>query len=222
VDPQERYEQVDDHLEGLFGPPDDVLVASGERATEAGMPAIAVSPAIGRFLHVTALACRARRILEIGTLAGYSTIWLARALPEDGHLVTIEFAPLHADVARANLDAAGVGDRVEVRVGRGVDLLAALADEAVEPFDLVFVDADKAPYAEYLEGALQLSHPGTVIVADNVVREGAVAFGPSDDEAVTGVQRFAERVAQDPRVVASFVQTVGAKGHDGMCVAVVR
>jgi predicted O-methyltransferase YrrM len=221
VDDQDRYEQVDAHLEGLFGPPDPDLAAIQDRADEAGLPAIAVSPATGRLLHVLARAAGARRVLEVGTLAGYSTTWLARAIPDDGHLVTLEFDPHHAEVARRNLDAAGVGERVEIRVGRAVDRMAALAEEQIEPFDLVFIDADKAPYAEYLEWALRLSRPGTVIVADNVVRAGAVAFGPSDDEAVTGVQRFAERVAQDPRVAASFVQTVGAKGHDGLCIAVV-
>jgi caffeoyl-CoA O-methyltransferase len=222
VDPNELYAQVDAHLEGLFGPPDPDLLAAEARADAAGLPSIAVSPAIGRFLHVLALACGATRALEIGTLAGFSTIWLARALPDDGHLVTLELDPTHAEVARRNLADAGVGDRVEVRVGRGLDLLAELAREGVDPFDLVFIDADKAPYADYLEGALQLARPGTVIVADNVVRRGAVALGPSDDASVTGVQRFAEKVATDPRVTASFVQTVGAKGHDGTCIAVVR
>jgi caffeoyl-CoA O-methyltransferase len=222
VEPQELYAEVDAHLEGLFGPPDPVLEAATRRTEDAGIPSISVSPAIGRLLQVLARSCRARRILEVGTLAGYSTIWLARALPDDGRLVTLELDPRHAEVARQNLADAGVADRVEVRVGPAIETLGALADEGSEPFDLVFIDADKAPYADYVEASLRLSHPGTVIVADNVVRRGAVALGPSDDPSVAGVQRFAEMVATDPRVTASFVQQVGAKGHDGMCIAVVR
>jgi predicted O-methyltransferase YrrM len=222
VEPQELYTEVDAHLEGLFGPPDPDLEAAQRRAAEAGLPAISVSPAIGRFLHVLALTRGARRILEVGTLAGYSTIWLARALPADGDLVTLEYDPTHAEVARRNVDAAGVGDRVEVRVGRAVDTLAELVAAGGEPFDLVFIDADKAPYTEYLEAALQLSKPGTVIVADNVVRGGAVAQGPSDNPAVTGVQRFTGHAATHPRLTSAFLQLVGAKGHDGLAVSVVR
>ncbi|WP_052667362.1 O-methyltransferase [Nitriliruptor alkaliphilus] len=222
MEAQELYAQVDEHLEGLFGPPDADLEAASRRAVDAGLPSISVSPAIGRFLQVVALSCGARRILEVGTLAGYSTIWLARALPADGELVTLEYDPTHAEVARQNLAAAGLAEQVEVRVGAAIDTLRELTEEGGEPFDLVFIDADKAPYAEYLEASLQLAHPGTVIVADNVVRQGAVALGSSDDPSVTGVQRFAELAASDPRVTASFVQTVGAKGHDGLAVLVVR
>lgn len=219
---QELYTQVDEHLEGLFGPPDADLEAASQRAAEAGLPSISVSAALGRFLHVLALSCGARRILEVGTLAGYSTIWLARALPADGHLVTLEYDPTHAEVARQNLAAAGLAGQVEVRVGAATDTLRQLTEGGAEPFDLVFLDADKAPYAEYLEASLQLARPGTVIVADNVVRQGGVAMGPTDDPSVTGVQRFTQMAATDPRVTASFVQTVGAKGHDGLAVLVVR
>lgn len=222
MDGQELYARVDEHLEGLFGPPDTDLETASRRAAEAGLPSISVSPATGRFLQVLALSCGARRILEVGTLAGYSTIWLARALPVDGDLVTLEHDPTHAEVARQNLAAAGLAEQVEVRVGAAIDTLRDLAEEGREPFDLVFIDADKAPYAEYLDASLALAHPGTVIVADNVVRQGAIALGPSDDPSVAGVQRFAEMAAADPRVTASFVQTVGAKGHDGMAVLVVR
>jgi caffeoyl-CoA O-methyltransferase len=218
----ERYAQVDEHLEGLFGPPDAVLTQAQRRAEDAGIPSISVSPAIGRFLHVLALTRGARRILEIGTLAGYSTIWLARALPADGHLVTLEYEPVHAEVARANLASAGLSDQVEVRVGRATDLLAELTTEGADPFDLVFIDADKPPYTEYLDASLALSRPGTLIVADNVVRGGKVAMGPSDDPAVTGVQRFSEALAAHPAVTACFVQQVGVKGYDGMALAVVR
>jgi predicted O-methyltransferase YrrM len=222
VEPEALYTEVDEHLESLFGPPDPDLVAAQQRADEAGLPAISVSPAIGRFLHVLALARGARRILEIGTLAGYSTIWMARALPPDGGLVTLEYDPAHAEVARRNLDAAGLGDRVEVRVGPATDTLTELIGSGGEPFDLVFIDADKAPYAEYLEAALELARPGTVIVADNIVRAGAVARGPSDDPAVTGVQRFTGHAATHPRLTSAFIQQVGVKGHDGLAVCVVR
>jgi caffeoyl-CoA O-methyltransferase len=222
VENQELWTEVDGHLEGLFGPPDPDLEAAQRRADEAGLPAISVSPAIGRFLHVLALASGARRILEVGTLAGYSTIWMARALPSDGDLVTLEFDPTHAEVARRNLEAAGFGDRVEVHVGPAVDTLAELVASDAGPFDLVFIDADKAPYAEYLEAALQLSRPGTVIVADNIVRGGAVAQGPSDDPAVTGVQRFTGHAATHPKLTSAFLQQVGVKGHDGLAICVVR
>lgn len=216
------YARVDEHLEGLLGPPDEVLVQALARARAAGLPDIHVSPSIGRFLHVLARACGARRILEVGTLAGYSTIWLARALPPDGQLTTIEYEPAHAEVAQTNLEAADLSQRVTVLVGRALQVLDDLARAGREPFDLVFIDADKPPYLEYFEAALRLSRPGTLIVADNVVRGGEVAFGPSDDPAVTGVQRFVEHLAVHPAVTPSFVQQVGVKGHDGMAIAVVR
>jgi caffeoyl-CoA O-methyltransferase len=155
----------------------------------------------------------------VGTLAGYSAIWLARALPPDGQLITIEYEPAQAEVARANLEAAGLSKRVSVLVGRALQVLDDLEHASGEPFDLLFIDADKPPYLEYFDAALGLSRPGTLIVADNVVRGGQVALGPSDDPAVTGVQRFVERLADHPAVTASFVQQVGVKGHDGMAVA---
>ena len=216
------YAAVDAYLEGLFGPVDPALTAALEHSERAGLPAIAVSQAQGRLLHVLALAVAARRILEIGTLGGYSTIWLARALPPDGRLLSLEYEAAHARVARRNVDAAGVGERVEIRVGRALDNLAELAASGVEPFDMVFIDADKPPYTEYLQAAIRLSRPGTLIVADNVIRQGKVAGGPSSDPAVTGVQRFSTALAQEARVTATFVQQVGAKGHDGMAIAVVR
>lgn len=212
---------VDHHLEGLFTAQDAALDGALARSHGAGLPAIAVSPMHGRLLHVLARARGARRILEIGTLGGYSTIWLARALPPDGHLVTLESEPEHAEVARTNLAAAGLADVVEVRVGAALDTLADLERADVEPFDLVFIDADKPPYAEYLQAALRLSAPGTLIVADNVVRGGAIVDADPDDPAVAGVQRFNAALAAEPRVTASVVQMVGAKGHDGMAFAVV-
>ncbi len=181
-----------------------------------------MSPLQGQLLATLAIAVRAREILEVGTLGGYSTIWLARTLPPGGRMVTLEVEPAHARVARANLARAGLADRVEVRLGRAVDSLAQLARERHLPFDLVFIDADKERYEEYLEGALRLSHPGTLIVADNVVREGRVAAANSDDPRVQGVRRFLARLGAEPRVSASVVQTVGSKGYDGFALAVVR
>lgn len=216
------YALVDHYLEDLFGPPDPVLAAALERAAEAGLPAIQVSPAHGRLLHVLALLRGARTILEIGTLAGYSAIWMARALPPGGRLVTLERDPAHAEVARRNLDDAGLAGTVEVIVGPARDTLATLAREGAGPFDMVFVDADKPPYAEYLEAAMRLSAPGTLIVADNVVRDGRVAQGPSDDEAVAGVQRFNAALAAHPGLTGAVVQQVGEKGYDGMALAIVR
>jgi predicted O-methyltransferase YrrM len=219
---EDRAAAVDRHLDEVFGPPDPAFADTLERSAAAGLPTIAISPNTGRLLQVMAAARGARRILEIGTLGGYSTLWLAQALPSDGHLITLEYEPHHAEVARANLDAAGVGDRVEIRVGPALDSLATLETEGTEPFDLVFIDADKAPYADYLDAAVRLSTPGAVIVADNVVRGGAIADGPSDDQAVSGVQRFNEALASHPRLqAAAVVQIVGEKGHDGLGFGVV-
>jgi caffeoyl-CoA O-methyltransferase len=218
----ELYTAVDAYLEGLFELTDPALAATLERSAAAGLPQINVSPSLGRFLHVLALARGARSILEIGTLGGYSAIWLARALPPGGRLTTLELEPRHADVARRNIEHAGLADRVDVRAGRAIDLLADLEHEGAGPFDMVFIDADKPPYTEYFHAALRLARAGTLIVADNVVRGGRVALGASDDQAVTGVQRFNAALAGDPRVVAVVVQQVGVKGHDGMAIAVVR
>jgi predicted O-methyltransferase YrrM len=218
----DTFAAVDAYLDELFGGDDPQLTAALARAEVSGLPAISVSSAHGRLLQVLALACRARSILEIGTLGGYSTIWMAQALPADGRLLTLEYEPAHADVARRNIAAAGLDDRVTVRVGRALDTLADLVEEDAGPFDMVFIDADKEPYAEYLRFALRLGRPGTLIVADNVIRDGAVAYGPSDDPAVTGVQRFNAALAAESHAVSAVVQTVGAKGHDGMALAVVR
>jgi caffeoyl-CoA O-methyltransferase len=215
------YAAVDAYIEDLFGPPDPVLTAALKRSAEAGLPDIAVSPPLGRLLHVLALTRGARSILEIGTLGGYSTICMARALPADGRLISLEYQPRHAEVARANVADAGLADRVEIRVGRALDLLAELEEQGTGPFDMVFIDADKLPYAEYYDAAVRLGRPGTLIVADNVVRAGTVAFGPSDEEHVAGVQRFNEVLGRDRRVAATIVQVVGVKGYDGMALAVI-
>lgn len=215
------FTAVDAYLDELFGGDDPALAAALERADAAGLPAINVSPNHGRLLHVLVLARGARRVLELGTLGGYSAIWMARALPPDGRLLTLERDPTFADVARDSIAHAGLADRVEVRVGRALDTLADLERDGVGPFDMVFIDADKEPYAEYLQAVLRLSAPGTLIIADNVVRSGAVAEA-SDDPAVTGARRFNAALAAESRVTGAVVQMVGAKGHDGMALAVVR
>jgi predicted O-methyltransferase YrrM len=180
-----------------------------------------VAPNQGRLLQLMARSQGARRILEIGTLGGYSTIWLGRALPPDGRLVTLEYEPKHAEVARANLARAGLENVVEIRLGRAVDTLAALVDEGTEPFDLVFIDADKPGYTDYLARSLQLTRPGSLIVADNVVRSGAVADPTSRDEMVLGIRRFLDQVAAEPRLSSTVIQTVGVKGYDGLSFSVV-
>ena len=219
---EQRFADVDTHLDEVFGGPDPALTAALTRSGQAGLPPIAVSANIGRFLQVLALARGARRVLEIGTLGGYSTIWLARALPSSGLLVSLEYEPHHADVARQNIDAADVRVPVEIRVGPALETLQTLLDTDVDPFDLVFIDADKEPYPEYLDAAVQLSAPGTLIVADNVVRGGAIADGPSEDPQVAGIQRFNAAVATHPGLRAGAVlQVVGSKGYDGLAFAVV-
>ena len=215
------WDGVDRYLGRTLVVDDPVLEAALGASDEAGLPPIAVSPLQGRFLGLVARAVGARRILEVGTLGGYSAIWLARGLGDGGRLVTAELEPHHAEVARANLERAGLADRVEVRVGPAAQTLRALAREGAEPFDLVFIDADKSGYAEYFALVLDLVRVGAVIVADNVVRDGEVADATSADEAVRGVRRFLERVGREPRVEASAIQTVGVKGYDGFAFVVV-
>jgi predicted O-methyltransferase YrrM len=217
----DRWQAVDDHLVELFDLDDDALRAAVAATAAAGMPQIQVSATLGRFLNIQARAIGARRILEIGTLAGYSSIWLARALPADGRLVTLELEPRHAEVARANLARAGLETLVEVRVGSALETLGALVADGVEPFDMVFIDADKEGYPAYLEWSLRLSRPGTLIVADNVVRGGAIIDADSIDSRVQGIRRFNEALATSPRLAVTIVQTVGAKGYDGLAFAVV-
>lgn len=216
------WTQVDTYIESLFLGDDPALEAALADSALAGLPTIAVSPAQGKLLMLLARATGARRILEIGTLGGYSAIWLARALPKDGRLVTLELNPKHADVARANVARAGLADRVEVRVGPAAQSLRQLAAEGVEPFDFIFIDADKPGYVAYLELALPLARPGALIVADNVVRDGRVTDPTLDDPNVTGAQRFNEALAAESRVDAVLLQTVGSKGYDGFAIALVR
>lgn len=216
------FADVDRWIGRLFAAEDEALAQVERSLDEARMPHISVSATEGKLLHVLARLCGARRILEIGTLGGYSTIWMARALPPDGHLISIEVDPAHAEVARANVARAGVRDRVSVRVGRALDVLPEMESDGLAPFDMVFIDADKPPYADYLRWALRLSRPGTLIVADNVIRSGEVLDAGNNDASVAGVRRFDEALAAEPRVTAILLQTVGARGHDGMALAVVR
>ena len=200
---------------------DPALDKALARNAAEGLPAIDVSAAQGKLLHVLARSIGAWRILEVGTLGGYSTIWLARALPDHGVLVTLEIDPHHAEVARANLDAAGIGDKVEIRVGPAVETLSRMETESEGPFDLVFIDADKPNNVAYLKAALALARPGGLIVVDNVVREGRVTDASSADEAILGTRALFNAVAAEPRLSATAIQTVGAKGWDGFLIAVV-
>jgi predicted O-methyltransferase YrrM len=219
---QEQSTAVDRYITDLLVPSDPALEGALEAADAAGMPAINVAPNQGKLLQILAKAAGARQILEIGTLAGYSTIWLARALPPGGRLITLEVNPLHAEVARTNIARAGLAGLVELRLGPALESLAALAAENRGPFDLIFIDADKPSYTEYLEWALKLSRRGSLIVADNVVRKGAVADAASNDPLVLGIRRFNQRLAAAPGVSATAVQTVGSKGYDGFALIVVE
>lgn len=217
---QDRWNAVDGYVTELLAPADEALDAALAASEAAGLPPIAVAPNQGKFLHLLARVMGARRILEIGTLGGYSAIWLARALPEHGRLISLEFDPAHADVARANLDRAGLAAVAEVRTGAALDLLPRIEKEpGAGPFDLVFVDADKVNNPRYVEWALRLTRPGSLIVVDNVVRGGAVTDASSTDPAVTGTREMFALVAKEPRLDATAVQTVGVKGWDGLLVA---
>lgn len=216
------FESVDQYIGNLLGGEDAVLKGTLKSMKDAGIPGINVSANQGKFLQVLAKLCNAKKILEIGTLGGYSTIWLARALPPDGQLITLELEQAYADVARQNIIKAGLDPVVDIKVGRAMDSLAALDAEDEGPFDMIFIDADKPPYTEYFEWALKLSRPGTLIVADNVIREGKVLDDNCDDERVSGVQRFNKALANNEQVTATIIQTVGTKEHDGMAIVVVK
>lgn len=218
----ETWTGVDRYITDLFGASDPVLRAALADADQAGLPQINVSPPQGKLLMLLAKAIGARNILEIGTLGAYSTIWLARALPRDGKLITLEFEAKHAEVARKNLARADFAEKVEVRLGRAIDNLPKLAAENAGPFDFIFIDADKPSYPDYLEWSIRLSRPGTMIIGDNVIRDGKVIDKDSADELVQGVRRFSEKLASDPRVEAVALQTVGSKGYDGFAVALVK
>jgi predicted O-methyltransferase YrrM len=215
----ETWAAVDQYISDLLLPSDPALDAALEASAAAGLPQINVTPSQGKLLHVLARMQGARRILEIGTLGGYSTIWLARALPEGGRLITLEADPRHAEVAGANLARAGLAEIVDVRLGPALDTLPRLVDEG--PFDLFFIDADKPNNPAYFSWALRLSRPGSVIIIDNVVRGGAVADEATDDPRVQGSRRLFEVIAAEPRVTATTIQTVGTKGYDGFAIGLV-
>jgi predicted O-methyltransferase YrrM len=218
---QDTWTAVDRYFSDHLAPSDPALDAALAANREAGLPAIDVTPLQGKFLDLLVRISGARRILELGTLGGYSTLWLARALPDGGNLVTLELESKHAAIARKNLEIAGQLDRVDIRVGPAAGLLKALVAERSAPFDLIFIDADKSGYPEYLEWSLKLARPGTVIVGDNVVRDGKVVDPKSPDANIQGVRRFTELVAAEPRLSATVLQTVGSKGYDGFALAVV-
>ena len=211
----EPWAEVDRYLVEKLMLADPILDAALAASAAAGLPAINVAPNQGKFLQLLARINGLRRILEVGTLGGYSTIWLARALPNSGRLVTLELDPKHAEVAEKNFEQAGLADRIDLHVGLAADTLNQLIAEKTEPFDFIFIDADKASLPIYFTAVLKLSHLGSVIVVDNVVRNGAVADTASTDENVQGVQRFLKMAADEPRVDATAVQTVGSKGYDG-------
>jgi predicted O-methyltransferase YrrM len=219
---QPKWTDVDHYLVERLIAPDAALDAALDANRAAGLPAIDVSPAQGKFLHLLARMVGARRVLEIGTLGGYSTIWFARALPVDGVVVTLEFSPEHAEVARQNIERAGLSAKVDIRVGAALDTLPLLADEGGAPFDLVFIDADKRSNPDYLQWAIQLTRVGAVIVVDNVVREGKVLDADSDNADIQGIRRFFDDLSGDARLSATALQTVGAKGWDGFAIALVE
>jgi predicted O-methyltransferase YrrM len=218
---QAQWTAIDEYITDQLVRSDPALDAAIEASDRAGLPAIQVAPNQGKLLHLLARTQGARSILEIGTLGGYSTIWLARALPKGGKVITLEIDPKHAEVARSNIARAQLSDTVEVRVGPALETLAAMVAEERGAFDLVFIDADKASTPQYFEWALKLTRPGSLIIVDNVVRHGAVIDAFSDDPNVKGIRRLNELLASEPRVIATAIQTVGSKGHDGLAFALV-
>ncbi|MEO7083853.1 MAG: O-methyltransferase [Gemmatimonadaceae bacterium] len=220
--PEKVWSDVDAYFQSKLLAPDAALENALAASAQGGLPAIAVTPLQGKFLQLLARSAAARRILEIGTLGGYSTIWLAHALPSGGKLITLEISDAHADVARKNLAAAGVADRVDVLVAPAADSLAKMIREGASPFDFIFIDADKASSTAYFRASLALSRAGTMIVVDNVVREGAVADDATRDASALGIRELADYLATEARVSATAVQTVGDKGYDGFILAVVN
>lgn len=218
---QDKWTAVDRYLREVLSLSDAALDAALAANKAAELPAIDVAPNQGKLLQLLAQLAGARRILEIGTLGGYSSIWLARALPAGGRLITLEFDPRHAEIARTNIARAGLADVVEIRVGAALDTLPKLQSETTEPFDMVFIDADKPNNCEYVRWALKLSRPGTLIIVDNVVRDGGVIDAASTDKDVLGARRLFEMMSSEPRLSATGVQTVGSKGYDGFAMAIV-
>jgi predicted O-methyltransferase YrrM len=218
----EIFSHVDNYISGLLAPEDKALTDAIKSIEAEGLPPHSVSANQGKFLQVMMIACNAKKVLELATLGGYSTIWLARALPDNGKVITVEVNKHHAEVAQKNIDNAGLSQKVDLRVGKALDILAQLIVENNGPFDMIFIDADKPPYTEYFEYALQLSRPGTLIICDNVIREGKVLDKNSRDEKVQGVQRLNKMLSRNEKVTATILQTVGIKEYDGMAIAVVN
>lgn len=218
----EIFLNVDTYISDLLAKEDQALTDTLKSLDKEGLPPHSVSANQGKFLQVMMIACNAKRVLELGTLGGYSTIWLARALPENGKVITIEVDKHHAEVAQKNINNAGLSLKVDLRIGKALDILPKIIAENEAPFDMIFIDADKPPYTEYFNYALQLSRPGTLIVCDNVIREGKVLDSSSTDEKVQGVQRFNKMLGENKKVTATILQTVGAKEYDGMAIAVVN
>lgn len=216
------FKKVDDYISDLLAPEDAVLTETIESLDRENIPQISVTANQGKFLQVLLMLGNAKTVLELGTLGAYSTIWMARALPEDGKVISLEIDENHAKVARQNIEKAGLSQKVEVRVGKALDLLPHMADNGEGPFDMIFIDADKPPYAEYFKLALTLSRPGTLIICDNVVRDGKVLDANHPDERVQGVRRFNQLLAETPQVTATILQTVGPKDYDGMAIAFVN
>ena len=224
---EEVWTTVESYISDMLVRPDRALDAALAASDAAGLPAISVSPNQGKLLQMLAVMVGAKRILEIGTLGGYSTIWMARALPPGGAMLVTSSGCTgadrkHAELARRNIDAAGIGSLVDIEIGTALETLPRIAAAAREPFDLIFIDADKTNTVPYFDWALKLSRPGTVVVVDNVVRKGAVTDAASSDRDVQGMRRFYERAAHEPRVVATAIQTVGSKGYDGFAIAIVK
>jgi len=218
---QEQWTAVDGYINELFAPHDEALSAALKASDDAGLPSINVTANQGKLLMMLAMMQRATKILEIGTLGGYSTIWLARGLTKGGKLISLEYEPKHATVARGNVARAGLADAVEIITGAALETLPKLEAQKRGPLDLIFIDADKAGYPDYLNWSIKLSRPGTVIVADNVVRDGKIIDAASSDRSVQAVRKFNEMLAKDKRLTATEFQTVGAKGYDGLAIAIV-
>jgi len=216
------FEKVDRYISTRLAPEDEVLTSTIQSLDDAGMPQHSVSANQGKLLQVLAKLCDAKKVLEIGTLGGYSTIWIARALPKDGLLITIEIDQEYANVAQKNIDKAGLDSIVDIRIGDAIDILNQIEQGDAEPFDMFFIDGDKPRYVEYFEWAVRKSHPGTLIVCDNVIREGKVLDEHSTEEKVLGVQRFNDMLKTNDDVTTTIIQTVGVKTFDGMALAVVR
>lgn len=218
----DSFLEIDHYISDLLAPEDHILKDTIKSLDAAGLPQHSVSANQGKFLQVMMMACNAKKVLELGTLGGYSTIWLARALPIDGKIITIEVDAHHGKVAQQNIENAGLSDKVEIKIGKALNLLPQMVKEENEKFDMIFIDADKPPYTEYFKYALQLSRPGTIIILDNVIREGKVLDDNSQDEKVQGVQRLNKLLSNNKNITATILQTVGVKEHDGMAIAVVN